>query len=357
MKFILFEDNIPAQPSNGGHIATAALIDFLRVHGEAHVVNVISNPALVGAAYPAETTIQRSEALVGNKLRTILAPHPKVVLEIDWEALLGQVSDALAQADRVVFGTSRFLHLLRYEQFKAKKTYYIADNVEWELVLSMPSNYRSQWLCRLDAGRMRMLEAKGVKSVGKTSAFTQRDADKLASLSGRSVEVVPPILPPAGRAVKPREAFALYPTNLNHPPNTDAMRWLLDEVWPHRGMDWNLVMTGAGDFTPFATEGIDFRGFVDREVLEDLYDRCGVVINPTRTGSGYQIKLLEALSFGCPVVSTQFSNPLGEAIPSSDDPAEFARLVEAQLRSPAPFDYSHYYEETKRKLERFLDVT
>ncbi len=356
MKIVLFEDNIPLKPTNGGHIATVALIDFLREHGEVHVVNVISNPELIGKAYESETMVLRSEALVNNKLRTIFSSYPKVVLEIEWKQMMDELSAVIDTADRIVFGTARFLHLLRYEQVKRKKTFYIADNVEWELVLSMPSNYRSPFLAKLDASRMRMLEAKGIAAVGKAAGFTGRDSAKLAALSGRSVETIPPILAPSGRPTQHREPFALYPTNLNHPPNKDALEWFLADIWPKRTMDWHLVVTGAGDFESYRREGIDFRGFVSREALDDLYDRCGVVINPTRTGSGYQIKLLEALSCGCPVVSTEFSNPLGDAIPSADDPAEFARHVEEQLRSPEAFDYESYYQETRRKLAAFLEL-
>ena len=147
---------------------------------------------------------------------------------------------------------------------------------------------------------------------------------------------------------------------MEHPPNVDALEWLLSEVWPKRKSDWRLVVTGAGDFSRFSSAypDVDFRGFVSREELADLYDRAAVVLNPTRTGSGFQIKLLEALSYGCNVISTDFSNPLGDKIRSSDDPAEFATLVDEALTSPGSgaFDYATLYAETCLKLEIFLGL-
>jgi hypothetical protein len=57
------------------------------------------------------------------------------------------------------------------------------------------------------------------------------------------------------------------------------------------------------------------------------------VINPTISGSGFQIKMLDALARGIPVVSTAFSNPLGQRIPSSDDPRVLADLIHKEAFS------------------------
>lgn len=361
MKFLLFEDGIPKKAGSGGHVATFGLINFLRERGDLHIVNVLSNADIDPLEGPDVTLISRDETRVhgfGARVRSLVSSAPKFVTEIDWDGLMQAVAPHLP-ADRIILGSARFLRLAEHPEI-GKACYYIGDNVEWELVLAMESNYRSPFLARLDAGRIRALEARGIAQVCKAAAFTKRDAHALARLAVRDVEVIPPILAPAGRAPKPRENFVFYPTNLQHPPNVDAMNWLLKEVWPARKSDWNLVVTGAGDFKAYAeaNAAIDFRGFVSREELADLYDRAGVVINPTRTGSGFQIKLLEALSYGCRVVSTEFSNPLGPIIRSSDDPIEFSRLVELTVGdADAPsFNYEEFYRKTVERLERFLEI-
>jgi len=68
------------------------------------------------------------------------------------------------------------------------------------------------------------------------------------------------------------------------------------------------------------------------------------------------VKLLDAIARGRPIVSTAWSNKLGPAIPSSDDPAELAALITARLepsRTPA-FDYAAFYREAVAAWERFL---
>lgn len=356
MKVLLFEDNVPEKAGSGGHVITHALIDFLRQRSDLHIVNVVSNPNLKPLTGQNITVVHRQEGGgIMGRLRSLTSPLPKMVAEIDWNVLLAQIEPHF-KADRIVLGSARFLFLA--DRLKSQ-TYYIADNVEWELALAMESNYRSPALARLDAGRIKMLEARGVALVTRACAFTQRDADALGALAGKKVAVVPPVLPPV-EGKKTREPFAFYPTNLDHPPNVDALNWLLNEVWPHQKTNWNLKVTGSGDFASYAEKhpDIDFRGFVSREELADLYHRAGVVLNPTRTGSGFQIKLLEALAYGCPVISTDFSNPLGSAIKSSDDPAVFAKLVDGTLQESNPngFDYQSLYEDATNRLEEFLDL-
>ena len=43
-------------------------------------------------------------------------------------------------------------------------------------------------------------------------------------------------------------------------------------------------------------------GFVEH--VEDIFTKSGVLISPIKSGSGIRIKLLEALSFGVPIVTT-----------------------------------------------------
>lgn len=78
-------------------------------------------------------------------------------------------------------------------------------------------------------------------------------------------------------------------------------------------------------------------------------------MNPTRSGSGFQIKLLDALARGVPVVTTSFSNRIGPALLASDDPRQFAALVNAALKScQAVYPYSSFYGNAVRAWNNFL---
>ncbi len=89
--------------------------------------------------------------------------------------------------------------------------------------------------------------------------------------------------------------------------NIDGLQWLLSEVWPSiaaHSTDFTLHVCGP------VCEGVHVRvaGVVYRGIVPDLeqeYSEAALVIVPLRAGSGLKIKILEALSFGCPCVTTK----------------------------------------------------
>jgi glycosyltransferase involved in cell wall biosynthesis len=77
------------------------------------------------------------------------------------------------------------------------------------------------------------------------------------------------------------------------------------------------------------------------EVVEvrDAYERAAVVINPVLAGTGLKTKTIEALAFGCPLVTTScgaegLEYAAGNAFCLADDPAAFADAVIALLTQP-----------------------
>jgi hypothetical protein len=90
--------------------------------------------------------------------------------------------------------------------------------------------------------------------------------------------------------------------------------------------------------------------------LNIVFAHSAVVVNPTTTGSGFQIKLLDALARGVPVVTTNFSNRIGPDIPSSDDPRTLAELINRRLEpdDSRPFDYAAFHRQALAAWDRFL---
>ena len=89
--------------------------------------------------------------------------------------------------------------------------------------------------------------------------------------------------------------------------NIDGLQWVLSEVWPSiaaHSPDFTLHVCGT------VCEGVHVRvaGVVYRGIVPDLeqeYSEAALVIVPLRAGSGLKIKILEALSYGCPCVTTK----------------------------------------------------
>jgi polysaccharide biosynthesis protein PslH len=95
------------------------------------------------------------------------------------------------------------------------------------------------------------------------------------------------------------------------PPTTNAVRRLLDRVWPlvlERRPLATLALAGEGmEAATFGVRaelpGVRWRGRVPS--AGDFLRELGVLLYPLTTGSGVKVKVLEALALGVPVVSTR----------------------------------------------------
>jgi hypothetical protein len=188
------------------------------------------------------------------------------------------------------------------------------------------------------------------------------DVGPLNSLGGRGDTVyLPPLMRP-----KPLDRSAAVPgtvlitTNLAYQPNVTSLDWFLREVWPHVGpADLTIAggdPTGVGARLCRGRERVRFVGMLGPAELDAAFARTAVAVNPTQTGSGFQVKLLDAIARGVPIVSTAWSNKLGPAIPSSDEPRELAGLITARLTpgSAPPFDYATFHASATAAWNAFL---
>jgi glycosyltransferase involved in cell wall biosynthesis len=92
-------------------------------------------------------------------------------------------------------------------------------------------------------------------------------------------------------------------------PNADAAITLLEKVYPavkEQYDDIDLVL--AGRYLPrrlvnyCGSKHIKYLGFVER--LEDFFNQIDIFVAPLRYGGGIKIKVLQALAYGCPTITT-----------------------------------------------------
>lgn len=90
--------------------------------------------------------------------------------------------------------------------------------------------------------------------------------------------------------------------------NVDGAIWFINKVMPlirEKIPNAKLYLLGKHlpvFFEKYSSEGIEPTGFVPS--IEEYYRRCQVFVSPLFVGSGIRIKILEAMSYGLPVVST-----------------------------------------------------
>lgn len=121
-------------------------------------------------------------------------------------------------------------------------------------------------------------------------------------------------------------------------PNRDAIQWFAREVFPLiKTVKKNIILSIAGSSMTEEVKGLDnrtdifVRGFVP-EVSDFLSVQTDIFVAPIRLGSGVNVKIIEAMSYGLPVVTTpkgaeglQVTN--GEHLLVCDTPDEFVKSI------------------------------
>ena len=136
----------------------------------------------------------------------------------------------------------------------------------------------------------------------------------------------------------------LFVGNLSYRPNVDAIVHFCAETLPilHRSHpELDVTITGPEPPEEVRRLGrlphVEVTGRVDD--LEPIYRRARLCIAPLRAGGGTRLKILEAMAYGRPVVSTRFGCEgldveNGREVLLADRPEDFARAIVGALDNP-----------------------
>jgi GT2 family glycosyltransferase len=248
-----------------------------------------------------------------------------------WVARVG-VADAIWKSIKAYFPQTPFifdtvdlvhLRLLREEKIKEsenKKRVFALESSRAEK-LEIGYVLKSDHAVVCSEFERKYLISKGVSSEKVSTVWATED------------------FPDSDRVRKLSRELVTFVGNFKHTPNVDAVRWLIREVLPVvRKRSPNLLskirIVGSGLSLELQLQleefGVVYLGWVHN--LEDLYSKTRLVIAPLRYGAGMKGKILEAISYGCPVLTTSmgaegFPFQHLEQILISDDASQFAELL------------------------------
>lgn len=147
---------------------------------------------------------------------------------------------------------------------------------------------------------------------------------------------------PEPRKYKKDSSDLLFSSSQDFLPNIEGFEWFVHRVLPivmSERSDARLVVTGSisNAFRKIVgqsrlSESVLFTGYLEEEDLLAVFAKCAAIIAPIRFGSGLNIKVLEAMRLGLPIVGTAFSvrgtdlRP-GEDCLIADSANEFAKSV------------------------------
>jgi len=180
-------------------------------------------------------------------------------------------------------------------------------------------------------------------------AWVVSDAERALlreSLPGARVEVVSNIHEPTeGARPHAGRSGLLFIGGARHPPNVDAVRWLLGEIFPRirrRLPDCALHVVGPGFPEALGDLAIPDGAHVHGHVpdLAPYLDGCLAGLAPLRFGAGIKGKVNACMAAGLPVVATHCAAEgmhlrEGEDILIAEDPGAFADAVARLHGDPA----------------------
>lgn len=103
----------------------------------------------------------------------------------------------------------------------------------------------------------------------------------------------------------------LFVGGFAHEPNVDAVRWFVKEVLPtvlKEIPDIRFQVIGSNppeEITNLASDHVMIRGFVTEDELEEAYYNARMAIVPLRFGAGMKGKVIEALYYYIPLLTTE----------------------------------------------------
>jgi polysaccharide biosynthesis protein PslH len=228
----------------------------------------------------------------------------------------------------------------------------VAHNVEsqiWRRYHDTEGNPLKRWYIGHQWRKFDRFERGAYSGAHCTVAVSAEDASTIRDrFGGRRVEVVDNGVDTAffqPTSEERRAGQILFLGALDWRPNLDAVRTLLDRVFPAvRAQETSarLVLVGRNPPEWLHTQvpgmpGVQLHANVDD--VRPFLNRSAVLAVPLRIGGGSRLKILEALACGLPVVSTRvgaegLSLEAGRHLTVTDGNAGFAEALLDSLRSP-----------------------
>jgi glycosyltransferase involved in cell wall biosynthesis len=338
---------------SGGRIRTTQVLRGLK--GGAFVITLVCPAAPGDAAAHAESIANACDRFLSwpevrnGKLRSIrrlmrfASPLPLPVADDRSDAGRRLVAAEVAKPyDVVVFDFPHTAVLA--PPLLPQASVLFTHNVESEIFrrhAEVAPNGPMRWIWRDQLRKMLAFEGRVLRQFDLVVAVSERDKQAFVSDFGvTAVKTIPTGVDVDyfGYAEPAAEPLVVFTGAMDWTANIDGIAFLMDEVWPHvcsRVGDARMIVVGRNPPPALVARARrrslawTFTGFVE-DVRPHVHGAAAYVI-PLRVGGGTRMKVFEAMSMGCPVVSTGIGT---EGLPVEPD-RHYLRADDAQAFADA----------------------
>ena len=357
MKILLVTARFPIPAQTGDKLRALRLIEHLAPKHEVHLICLQDGPPVATDRQTLESKLASLHVIdhgivtmARNLVSGALSKLPVQTLIYQSPELAARVTEVIAAHDIEVVVSQLARISPNVDPGDAA---YVVDFVD---ALSLGFSRRGEAkpfplrrLFQVESQRMERLEVVEGQRADRRVVTSGVDKTHLEALGTGGVDVVPVGVSDdfadseeAVTAPK-RDIDVVFTGNLGYAANIEAAEFLVNEVLPTLlAKRPNLRVTLAGArparrVRRLASENVEVVGPV--RDLRTYLRRAQVAVAPMVTGSGIQLKLLEAMAMGVPVVTTSLAGePInaapGDAFLVGDNATQFATSIEQLLDSP-----------------------
>ncbi|BAZ12216.1 group 1 glycosyl transferase [Calothrix sp. NIES-4071] len=224
--------------------------------------------------------------------------------------------------------------LTRNQISKNSKIIFIAHNVEHQLYLAQYRSAKSQlskYIYLREAHLIKAIENKLASSAHQVWTLTQSDSKYFYKFNQHSIVFdLPASKTPSNKALK-HQIFAKFDIGIigswTWKANLLGLKWFFQSVYPCLPKHLSIHVAGLGaEWLQGEYANVEYCGFVPD--VQAFMAQAKVIAIPSITGGGVQIKTLDAIASGLPIVATPvalrgiFDYP--SLIKVAEQPDEFA---------------------------------
>ncbi|HBZ7812205.1 TPA: glycosyltransferase [Klebsiella pneumoniae] len=354
MNILFLTTILPIKAKSGGEIVTKQIITGLISNG--------ADVDVVGYVRPDETNLSLpnnynvAEARVietqGHKKETLKWLLSSLVKKVPFSSekyvgakFLEIVNAKLKQKqyDYIFIDHTQMLWICDYFS-NDQRVILISHNVESQLYDDL-ANDSSNWLkrniLRLESSKLKKLELSSIKTINQVWSLSENDTayySKLNNSAYNSLTCIAfdalPLLEPDLQPLPEANYDVSLLGTWSWDANMKGLRWFFDNVYPLLPMEITIQVAGKGaDWLTDKYKNVKYKGFV--EDAHEFLSKSKVIAIPSISGAGVQIKTLDAITIGRPIVASEFALRGLEDIPSyvysSRQASEMAKQIMTNL--------------------------